>query len=184
MVLFSVCITKNPKPNYESPSFTYLLTPCSVGRTKISVHVRGACLYFVTKPVFKARNCQHLAQTPSWRTTDFRQSSSAYSIYSTLPSISEVVPPPATWGRAMPWWDGPTYHDLLPARNLLTLRSRSAPCVGETTWISLCQMNTDKFTHILLNHNFINAALSPNVSIILPEDDHLRVETYCRYIQC
>jgi len=34
----------------------------------------------------------------------------AYSIYSQLRSISEAVPPSATWGRAMPWWQGPTYH--------------------------------------------------------------------------
>ena len=28
------------------------------------------------------------------------------------PSILEAVPPSATWGRAMPWWQGPTYHGL------------------------------------------------------------------------
>ena len=27
-----------------------------------------------------------------------------------LPSILEAVPPSTTWGRAMPWWQGPTYH--------------------------------------------------------------------------
>ena len=26
-----------------------------------------------------------------------------------LPSISEAVPPSATWGRAMPWWQGSTH---------------------------------------------------------------------------
>jgi hypothetical protein len=30
-----------------------------------------------------------------------------------LPSILEAVPPSSTWGRAMPWWQGPTYHDML-----------------------------------------------------------------------
>jgi hypothetical protein len=40
--------------------------------------------------------------TPSWRTTPCRLSSNAYSLYSQLPSISEGVPPSATWGRAMP----------------------------------------------------------------------------------
>ena len=25
-------------------------------------------------------------------------------------SISEAVPPSATWGRAVPWWQVPTYH--------------------------------------------------------------------------
>jgi len=31
-------------------------------------------------------------------------------IYSQLPSTLEAVPPSATWGRAMLWWQGPTYH--------------------------------------------------------------------------
>jgi hypothetical protein len=37
-------------------------------------------------------------------------STTAYSIYSQLPSVLEAIPPSATWGRAMPWWQGPTYH--------------------------------------------------------------------------
>ena len=41
---------------------------------------------------------------PSWRPTPFRLSATTYSIYSQLPAIS------ATWGRAMPWWQGPIYH--------------------------------------------------------------------------
>ena len=46
--------------------------------------------------------------TPSWRTTPRRPSATAYSIYSQLPSLSEAVPLSATWGRAMPWRQGPT----------------------------------------------------------------------------
>jgi hypothetical protein len=34
----------------------------------------GACLYFVTMPLFKARSCQHLAQPSCWRTTPCRPS--------------------------------------------------------------------------------------------------------------
>ena len=56
---------------------------------------------------FTRRSCQRLAQPPSWRTTPCRLSANAYSIYSQLPSISEAVPPSATWGRAMQWWLGP-----------------------------------------------------------------------------
>ena len=41
----------------------------SSGRTKVSVQVQVKCSYFVTKPIFKARICQHLSQPPSWRTT-------------------------------------------------------------------------------------------------------------------
>ena len=51
-------------------------------------------------------------QPRSCRTTPCRLSVTAYSIYSQLPSILEVVTPSVTWGRAIPWWQGPTYHGL------------------------------------------------------------------------
>jgi len=49
---------------------------------------------------------------PCRRTTPCRLSSTAYSVYSQLRSILEAVPPSATWGHAMPWWQGPTYHGI------------------------------------------------------------------------
>jgi hypothetical protein len=30
------------------------------------------------------------------------------------PPYLQAVPPPATWGRAMPWWQGRTYHGAMP----------------------------------------------------------------------
>jgi len=51
--------------------------------------------------------------TPNWRTTPCRLSATAYSIYSQQHSILEAVPASETWGRAMPWWQGPTYHGLM-----------------------------------------------------------------------
>ena len=68
--------------------------------------------FFLTRLVFKVRSFWHLTQLPSWRTTPWRLSTTAYSIYSQLPSILEAVPPSATWGRAMPWWQEPTYCGL------------------------------------------------------------------------
>jgi hypothetical protein len=98
-----------------------------------AVQVRGTCSYFVTKPVFTARSFHYLAQTPSWRTTPCRISVTAYSIYSQLPSISEAVPPTATWVCSIPWWQGPTYHGkarwLLYVTLALTFRN-STFCPG------------------------------------------------------
>ena len=70
------------------------------------------CLCFVTRPVNRVRSCQNLAQPPSRRTTPRRLSPTAYSIYSQLPSILEVVSLSATWGRVMPCWQGPTSQDI------------------------------------------------------------------------
>ena len=80
---------------------------------KVSVQVRGTCICFITKPVFTVRSCQHLAQPPSWRTTPCRPSATAYSIYSQLPSVLETVPPSATPGRSVPWWQGPADYGYL-----------------------------------------------------------------------
>ena len=48
-------------------------------------------------------------------------------------SILEAVPPSANWGRAEPWWQGPTHHgfnplnaELNPIRHLLALLSTLA----------------------------------------------------------
>ena len=81
-----------------------------LGRNKVSVKVWGfVCEYFITRYFF-VRSCQHLSQPPSWRTTPYRLCADAYSIYSQLPSILEAVCPSTTWGHAMPWWQGRTYH--------------------------------------------------------------------------
>ena len=80
-------------------------------RTRVSVRPRGfLCKRLVTGHVFMVRSWQHLAQPPIWRTTPCRLSATAYSIYSQIPSILEAVPQFATRGRAMPWWQGSTYH--------------------------------------------------------------------------
>jgi len=62
-------------------------------------------------------------------------STTAYSIYSQLPSITEAVPLTATWGRAMPWWQVPTTNgftlrlmyinlaDLFLGRDLFQIKS-------------------------------------------------------------
>jgi hypothetical protein len=78
------------------------LSSC-IGSTEGSAQAQGKCILFLTRLVFMARSCQHLAQPPSWRTTPCRLSAAVYSIYSQLHSILEAVPPSATWGRAMPW---------------------------------------------------------------------------------
>jgi len=49
-----------------------------------------------------------IAQPPSWRITHCRLPATVYSLYSQLSSTLKAVPPSATWGRAVPWWQGPT----------------------------------------------------------------------------
>jgi hypothetical protein len=104
----------NPKVHYrihKCPPYVLILSQLDqlhvmslfrcLGRTKVSIQVRGQCSWIAIKPDFTVTSCQHLAQPPSWRTTPCRLSATAYSIYSQLPSILEAVPPSATWGRAM-----------------------------------------------------------------------------------
>ena len=91
-------------PNIMS-LFRYLV------RIKVSVQVRGL-LYecFVTRYVFYGEKLTAARPTPNWRNTHCRLSATAYSIYSQLHSILEAFLRSATWRRAMPWWQGPTFH--------------------------------------------------------------------------
>jgi len=116
------CIHKSPPPIpilsqinlfHAPPPSHYLKVHLNVSfpllRSYQSISpIPGLCS--VTKPVFAMGNCQHFAQTPVCRTTPFRPSATAYSVYSQLPSIMEAVPPSAAWGPAMPWLHEPTYH--------------------------------------------------------------------------
>jgi hypothetical protein len=49
-----------------------------------SVQARSICKRFVIRLGFKVRSCEHLAQTPSWKTTPCWPSETAYLIYSQL----------------------------------------------------------------------------------------------------
>jgi len=96
-----------------------------LGPTNVSVQDRGfLCQQFVTRYVFTVRSCLHLAQNPSCRTTPYRLSTTAYSIYSQLPSILEAVSPSAAWRRATPWWRGPHLSRTLQSTVVITLLLR------------------------------------------------------------
>jgi hypothetical protein len=113
----------------------------------VSVQVRGfLCELFLAWSLFTMRNCHHLAQPPSWRTTPCRLSSTPYSIYSQLPSIYDAVPPSATWGRALPWWQGPTFKGV----GLMCL-SIVYPFQSSTTEIWNSSSRT--FTRTVMRHN-------------------------------
>ena len=67
------------------------------------------CEHFVTW-YFLRWGFVSTSPNPKLGTTPCRLSSIAYSKYSQLPSIWDAVPPSAAWGRAMSWWQRPTYH--------------------------------------------------------------------------
>ena len=48
--------------------------------------------------------------TPKLEDHPCRLSATAYWIYSQPSPVLETVLLSATWGRAIPWWQGPTYH--------------------------------------------------------------------------
>ena len=93
-------------PSTKSHDFSRCL-----GRTRVSVHVRGFLYDFRNMIRFY---CEELLaprqNSPSWRTTPCQLSATACLIHSQLPSLLEAVSLTATWGSAMPCWQGPTYH--------------------------------------------------------------------------
>ena len=116
-----------------------------LGCTRVSVQVSGKCLCFVTKQVFMVKSCQHLTQPPSWRSTPCWLSATAYSLYSQLHSTLEAILPSASWGCAMPWWQGSTYHGITLHTSLFYF-SVSCPtplchirfCVHMCGWVHVC----------------------------------------------
>ena len=69
-----------------------------VGRTKGSFQARGTCTMYLFR---NKASCYHLAKPPNWRTIPCRVPVTPYSTFSQLPSILNVVPPPATKRGAM-----------------------------------------------------------------------------------
>ena len=66
-------------------------------------------------PGLRAGGSGDQSQTPpSWRTTPFWLSATAYSIYPQLPFILVAVSTSATRGRAVLRWQGPTDHGTVP----------------------------------------------------------------------
>ena len=71
------------------------------------------CLWiFRNKIRFNGEELSAPRPNPKLEDHPCRVSATAYSIYSQLPSILEAVPPSVTWGRAMSWWQRPTYHGI------------------------------------------------------------------------
>jgi hypothetical protein len=66
-----------------------------------------ALVTFRNKLIFYGEELLGPRPTPSWRTTPCRLSTIAYfNIFAATLHIWRPSPPPAPWGRDMPWWQG------------------------------------------------------------------------------
>ena len=80
-----------------------------LGQTKISVQIQAfLCEQFITWYCLQ-QGIVSMSRS-SWRSNPCQLSTTAYSIYSHLLYKLEAIPPSGTWGLALPWWQGPTYH--------------------------------------------------------------------------
>ena len=98
--------------------------------------------------------CSQLAQTPSWRTTPRQLSATAYSIYSQLASLPEAVPLSATWGHAMPCWQGPTtWYQLVYHRATKLSRTQQTETINSVrrfTWITTYDLCATQYRHVVI----------------------------------
>jgi hypothetical protein len=74
------------------------------------VQVRDTCSHFVTMPVFRVRRCYHLAQSQAGGPPLVSCPRLFIQYFRNYPPHCKAVPPSATCGRAVPWWQGPIYH--------------------------------------------------------------------------
>ena len=103
---------------------------------------------FLNVLFFTGRSFYRLVQPPSWRTTPCRLSATAYSIYLQLPSISEAVPPSATWEVCITncdqasdicWQSIQVILKLIPWNMQLPVFSASVlHLIQHCTWIQYC----------------------------------------------
>jgi len=68
--------------------FNWHCNPCGLWPAQLSLSI-------LSRKVFTECRCQQHLKPPTWR---------AYSIYLQKPPMLEAVPPSATWGCTMPWW--------------------------------------------------------------------------------
>ena len=112
-----------------------------------SIQVWGTRLYSVTRYVLTGINFLHPNQPLSWSTTPSRLSVTAYSIYSQLPSIMEVVPLSMTQGRAMLCWQAPTYLGYIAYCDGFIVKNDSDEV------LSVCIINTTVFFLLDMFHS-------------------------------
>ena len=132
---------------------TYLLTPWSrvllEELTGSQFVKKFPAFYWTRRFITVLASARHRSLFwASWRTTPFRLSATAYSIYSQLPSILVAIPPSATWGRAMPWLQGHSHFSWVYTevqskwRNnrhtFLTLMKLATSNGSDVTRISIC----------------------------------------------
>jgi hypothetical protein len=79
--------------------------------TQASVRFRGLCVWFVICCNFLRWRVVSTSPNPQAGEPPLVGCSRLLIQHiRSYPPYLEAVPPSATWGRAMPWWQGPTYH--------------------------------------------------------------------------
>ena len=81
-------IYKSPTPFPILSQINPALAPASHFFTLYQISVYPMFYEMFRQMVFMATNCDHLTQRSTWKTTSCRLSSTAYSVYSQLPSTS------------------------------------------------------------------------------------------------
>jgi hypothetical protein len=103
--------TSPPKPRIHVPNFMFHF-PLLTSYQRISPSPR-LCEMTRYKASFYMTSCADLVQPPSWRTTPVTCPQLLIQYIHSYLTRLEAVSPPATWRRAMPWWQEPTNHGVL-----------------------------------------------------------------------
>jgi hypothetical protein len=93
----------------NSPGHIWTILYIRPSTSQHSVRFRGPCVWFVTCLIFYGEEV--LAPRPTLKLEDHPYSAVRGLLFQYIrsyPPYLETVTPTATWGRTMPWWQGPT----------------------------------------------------------------------------
>jgi hypothetical protein len=81
-----------------------------LGHARESVQLWGSVKYYATGTIFFTMGDVSFAQPSRWKATTCRLSGLLIEYIHSYLSHLEAISSTCTWGCAMQWWQGPTYH--------------------------------------------------------------------------
>jgi hypothetical protein len=130
--------SKNIPLSYGTRSFITVFTKARHWTLSWASYTRHFETFRNNKKIFTVRGCRPHSQPPSWRTTPVGCPRLIIQYIRSYPPYPEDFPPSATWGRAMPWWQGTHLTWNITVQLKQTLKYSCSCALSEHRAIKAC----------------------------------------------